>query len=1065
MDPLTTLSGDPLLNTATPEKDITVSGQIMDENGSPLPGATVEVKGTYIGTVTDAQGHFSFSISNDATALVVSFVGYRSQELTLGNTTVFNVVMQPDLTSLDEVVVTALGIKREERSLSYSVQEIEGAGLTSNGQTNMINSLSGQVAGLQVTGNTSMGSSARITLRGVNSLTGNNQPLFVIDGTPVDNSNFNFSGTENGDGGVDYGNALQDINPNDIESVSVLKGATAAALYGSRASNGVVLITTKSGKNSTRRFEVSINSTTTFDRVNILPDYQNDYGQGSTPSFIELDNGQRAVQTRSITSWGPRFEGQMVRHWDSFIPGAPEFGELRPWTANPDNVRDFYETGITTMNNIAILGNTEAGNFRFSYGNTYQDDIVPFGENIRHNFNLVTDIALNEQLSIGANVNYIYAQLKNRPNVGNYTREISHPVQHVFLWSGRQIDWNRSRQIFTEDGTVRQWNMVSENNISSAFWDNPYWILNISGNEQQRNRVLGNVRISYQINPSLKISGFVRSDFYTDLREDWNDIGGREISFFQKELFDVREFNYELLGEYAKDLNENFSISGIFGANYRRNRIQRDYGATNGGLSVPGFLSLQASLQRPNIVDFLSEQEVASIYGSFSLGFKDLVYMDGSLRNDWSSTLPVDNNAYLYPSLGASFIFSELVSQSTLLSYGKARVSFAQVGNDTDPYRIGLVYASLQSIGDQPSFTVPNTLNNTDLRPEITNSFEYGLSLKLLNSRISLDATYYDNVTRDQIIPIPVSGTSGFFTNIINAGKVKNRGIELQLLATLIENQGGFSWDMGFNYARNNNEVEALAEGITTLEIDSRNPNVNGQGFKPVTINAEIGQPYGQMIGSGYVRNDRGEILVDNNGFFERAEGVVIGNIMPDYFGGVTSTLRYKNISLFGLVDYKIGGDVFSITNQDGAFSGTPAFTAGTNDLGNPVRNPVSEGGGIIAAGVLQDGTPNNRRVEAQNYWQSIGNFNGLDEPFVFDASYVKLREVRLSYTLPETFLEKLPFRRCSLDVFSRNVAILHRNARNIDPEVALGSGNIQGIEASKLPSTRSLGFSVQLGF
>nr|WKN39217.1 SusC/RagA family TonB-linked outer membrane protein [Tunicatimonas sp. TK19036] len=1035
----------------TLEKNI--SGIVTDEDGIGLPGVNVLIKSTAIGTITDIEGSFELSAPDSASTLIFSFVGYMTKEVDINNQSNVNVVLQSDARELSEVVVTALGIEREERSLGYAVQEIRTEGIEEARETNIVNSLQGRVAGVQIAGSSgNIGGSSRILIRGASSVSGNNQPLFVVDGTPIDNSNFNSDDTEKANGGIDYGNAAQDLNPDDIASISVLKGPSAAALYGSRAANGVILITTKSGK-GTDGIGVSVNSNTTFSEVYILPDYQNEYGGGYKQVF-DMYNGEPIVATQADESWGPRLDGRLVRQWYSFYPDDPDYGQMTPWVAHPDNVRNFYETGVNLSNNVAISAGGEKVSARLSYTNLDQSGVFPFSDLKRNTFSLSTDANITDKLKASVRLNYIKSKVNGRPVTGDYIGDGAQSVQSSFnTWFERQIDLDRLKNTKTADGLQRLWNLSGPEDLTPFYWNNPYWELQEASNQDQRERVFGNVSLSYQLNDHLNLTGWVRTDFYDDRREAWTPVGHVNISSYSEDIRKVNETNYEFLAQYTRDLlGNNVSLTANLGANRRVQTLYSNEAKTNGGLSVPYFYTLEASKDRPTIRDFSSERMVNSVYGSMNLGFKDIVYVDASLRNDWSSTLPITDNSYLYPAFSGSLVFSELVPELDFLSFGKVRAGWARVGNDTDPYRLYQIYEPFGSFGSTPLFTVPNTLNNTQLKPEITTSYEAGIELRFFNNRVGLDATYYQNVATNQIIQLPVSGTSGNEFNIVNAGKMTNDGVELMLNAVPLELGSGFVWEVVVNFAKNNNKVVSLAEGQENYQLADHR----------VTINARVGEPYGTIVGDGFKVNENGERLVDSEGYYVREFGKVLGNVMADYTGGIMNSFSYKGFSLSGLIDFQKGGDLFVGTRAVGVYAGLLSETVGMNDRGVPMRNPVDENGGIRAEGVLESGQENTQYVEAVDFLKDV---SGIDEYSIFDASFIKLRELRFGYTFPRRFFESTPIQSVSFSLVGRNLALLYTKVPHVDPETTLGSGNVQGVENSQLPSTRSLGFNVNVKF
>lgn len=1028
--------------------DKALSGVVSDEENLPIPGVSVVVKGTTIGTSTDASGRFTLTVPDNANLLVFSFIGFDSREVPIGNQSTFNVTLTSQ--ELLEVVVTALGIKREERSLGYAVQEVNAKGMTEARETNFVNALQGKIAGVQISGASgNIGGSSRILIRGASSVSGNNQPLFVVDGTPIDNSNFNSIATQTANGGIDYGNAAQDVNPDDIESVSVLKGPSAAALYGSRASNGVLLITTKSGKRE-KGIGLSFNSNTTFNNVFILPDYQNEYGGGYKQSF-DLYQGQPMVATQADESWGPRLDGRMVRQWESFFPDSPLFGQLTPWVANPDNVRNFYETGITSSNNIALSSGNETGAIRLSYTNMNQTGTMPFSDMTRHSLSVSGNSELTSKLKSTVKVNYVNSQVSGRPVTGDYVGNAAQSVQSSFnTWFQRQLDLEPMKQMYAADGSQRLWNISGPENLSPFYWNNPYWELKEASNRDVRERVFGHVSLSYEFNENFKVTGWARTDFYDFRMESWVPIGHVNISSYLEDIRKLNENNFEFLAQYNKNIGSDFSLNLNVGANKRKQKYYQNYGMTQGGLSVPYFYSLESSIDRPLIEDIYSQLEVNSIYGSTTMGFRDIFYLDATIRNDWSSTLPLDNNSYLYPSVAGSFIFSELLGIDRLLSFGKLRAGWAQVGNDTDPYRLYQTYQPLPAVGSNPLFTVPNTLNNNALKPEISTSYEFGTEFRFLNDRLRLDATYYNISSTNQIILLPVSSTSGNDFNVVNAGNMLNKGVEFVVAGTPISRKSGLSWDITLNVGRNRNEVIELAQGQDNFRLANHR----------VSINARVGEPYGTIMGTGFALDENGQRLVDNEGFYVREFGKVLGNVLADYTGGINNAFSYKGFTLNALIDFQKGGEMFSGTSSVGTYSGLTVETVGLNEKGNPVREPVADGGGVLSKGVLQSGEPNTRYVEAVDYWKDLSS---IHEAHIFDASFVKFRELRFGYTFPQQLFQRLPVQNISLSFVGRNIALLYSKVPHVDPETTLGSGNIQGLENSQLPSMRSLGFNLNI--
>jgi TonB-linked SusC/RagA family outer membrane protein len=1019
----------------------TVSGRVTGPDGAPLPGVTVVEQGTTNGISTTSDGNYSLTVQEGAT-LVFSFIGFANQEVSIaGRPNTIDIRMATDTRQLSEVVVTALGIQREERSLGYAVQEISGGALDRAREVNVVNSLSGKVAGVQVTGASgNMGGSSRILIRGANSIAGNNQPLFVIDGVPIDNTTYTTTNQARGASGYDYGNMAQDINPDDIESVSVLKGPSAAALYGTRASNGVILITTKSGR-GTQGIGVTVNSGVTFDNVFILPKYQNEFGGGLGPfTPYNLPAGQHPDAYFAMDeSWGPRLDGRLVRQWYSYYEGDPDFGQATPWVPSPNNIRDFFETGTTFNNNVAVQGGNEKTNFRLSYTNLEQKFVLPNSRLGRNTLAFSGGSNLTDKLSVGVSANYVSSAAKGRPGTGYSGQNV---MQQFNQWSQRQMSMDKLREYRGVGGIQRTWNITSASDLTPKYSDNPYWTRYENYQNDSRERVFGNFNVSYAFTDWLKLTGRVMNDSYTDRREERIAVGSQAIPQYMEAVREFRETNSDLILNLNRDFGEAFSLNAFVGGNRMYTRYNLNQGDTQGGLSVPGFYNLRNSNGPVLVTDNTSERAINSVFGSASLGYQDMLYLDMTLRNDWSSTLPRENNSYMYPSATASFVFTELGPLRDLpaLDFGKIRVGWAQVGNDTDPYRLLTTYSALQPFGSSPRFTVPNAQNNPDLRPERTTSWEVGADLRFLDNRIRLDVTYYDSYTIDQIFPVDISASSGFRSTIINAGRMENNGVEVILNLSPIRTPD-FNWDITFNWARNRNRVVELIEGVNTFLI--------GTAPFGITVNARAGEPYGTMTGRTFVYDEQGRKVVGANGLYQVTSGVeVLGNVVPDWTGGINNRFSYKGINASFLIDGQRGGNLYSISNMFGKYSGMYEETVAGN-----IREL-----GVIADGVKADGSPNDTRVAASSFFQSMYPIAGAH---VYDASFIKLREATIGYTFPDRLFGNTPFRGVTISAVGRNLALLLRKIPHVDPEAALSATNIQGIEGAQLPSVRSIGFNV----
>ena len=1031
-------------------QDRTISGTVTGaDSGEALPGVNVIVKGTNQGTVTDIEGNYNLSVAEGAETLSFSFIGYQTKDVLINGQSQIDVQLGSDTKQLSEVVVTALGIERDERSLGYAVQEIDGEALNKVNEANIVNSLQGRVSGVQITGNSGgLGGSSRILIRGANSVAGQNQPLFVVDGVPLDNSNFNSANQQRGGSGYDYGNAAQDIDPNSIESVSVLKGASAAALYGNRAANGVIMITTKKGSQR-EGLGVNVSSQVLFQDVLVLPNFQNSYGGGAGP-FLQNADGQNVALFAVDESWGPRLDGRPARQWYSYYPETiPEFaGQATPWVAHPDNIRDFYQTGLQNTNSLSLDGGNEIGTFRLGYTNMNSRGIMPNSELSRNTVNFNGSLKLSEKFTTSVGVNYVRTDAVGRPQqgYGNVIVQFNHFGQ-------RQLDMNLLDQYWiTPTGEQRTWNRISAANPTPRYADNPYWIRRKNFQNDDRQRVYGNVNLSYEFTDWLTLTGRVLHDYYTDRREERIADGSTAQSSYIEDVREVRETNADLILTADKNLNDNLSLTGLVGVNTRFNSLYRNYGETNGGLSVPDFFNLENSSDRPTIDDLLEERRINSVFGSATLGWRDIVYLEGTLRNDWSSTLPDGNNSFLYPSVGGSFVFSSLASleNSPTLSYGKIRASYAQVGNDTDPYRTTLTYGPRDNFGPNPSFRVPLTRNNVNLRPEQTNSYEFGVETRFFQNRLGLDVTYYNSISTDQIFEVPVSGATGYTAQIVNAGEVSNTGVEVLLTATPVATED-FEWNVTLNWARNRNRLEELTADQSTYQIS---PGIFG-----ASIVAIEGQPLGTLYGRDFEYDGNGNKIVDSRGRYVASDSLrPIGTALADWVGGITNTLTYKGISLSFLIDGRRGSDIYSLTNVFGKYSGMMEETAadGIREqwlIADGVQNVAEEGETPVYE-------TNTTAVDPQTFFSNLFS-NGAAG--TYDASFVKLREVSLSYRLPNGLFNNT-LRNVSLSLIGRNLAMLYKKIPHIDPESVASSSNAQGVEGGALPSLRSYGFSVSFG-
>jgi TonB-linked SusC/RagA family outer membrane protein len=1029
-----------LLSMESLAQDKTLKGRITSRSdGAGLPGANVLIKGTDRGSTTNANGEFTLSSPANA-VLVVSYIGYKPMEMAVGSKSFIELTLEEDASNLNEVVVTALGITREKKALGYAVQEVKGSQLTQARTTNFVNSLSGKIAGVQVTGsNGAPGSSSRILIRGASSIGSNNQPLFVVDGVPIDNSNFG-SGT-----GVDYGNASSSINPDDIDNISVLKGPSAAALYGSRGANGVILITTKSGR-GTKGIGVSVNSNTAFDNAFRQPDWQNEYGQGNKGQFSFVDGTGKGVNDGVDESWGPKMDGRLIPQFDSPI-AADGTRTPTPWVPHPNNVNQFFQTGRTLTNNISVTGGNEKGDFRMSFTDLNQTGILPNTDYKRRTISLNAGWNLTDKLSVRATGNYVKDGSDNRTNWGLY-----------FIWFGRQVDMEKL-QNYQAPNSIYQYNW------NYNYWTNPYYFLNLSTRANDKDRIYGNLSATYKFTPWLSLTARTGTDVYEDRRKTKNAAridnlnGAKQYDSYNEEQIFIRESNSDFLLNAAHKFGQ-FDVTANIGGNHRTNYAQRNYmGATE--LAIPRVWNLGNSRQAKVAENSYTEKTVNSVYASANIGFRNYLFIDLTARNDWSSALPASNRSYFYPSAAVSAVLTDMFNvTSPVLSFAKVRAGIARVGNDTDPYRLIQSYRYENPWGSTPSLSENNAMLNAYLKPELTNSYEIGAEVKLWNNRVGLDVTYYDKESFNQILDVNVSQASGFNSKLLNAGKLQNRGIEVQLSATPVK-VGAFKWDVVVNWARNQNKVVELAEGLTTYQLNtSYNPltqTTSTNSFRGMSVEARVGQPYGTFFGQGFLRDPSGNIIYDKSGYPQLdPTRRILGNFTPKWIGGFQNTFSYKSLSLSTLIDVRNGGDIFSQTVNIGRYTGVLKETL------------VGREEGIVGQGVVNTGTaenpiytPNTTRITSEEWHKKYYSLTN-NEATIFDGSFVKLREVKLTYVLAGKVFKSLPFRDIAVSVVGRNLALLHSNVPHIDPETSYYiDSNLQGIENGQVPTTRTVGFNI----
>jgi len=1049
------------------------SSTVIDNEGQPVAFAAINEVGTDNYTTTNENGNFTLSSNSTNFTLKITSIGFEPLELQIANGNLPDpVIMQVSSEALDEVIVTALGIERERQSLVSSVTEIDSEQLTDVTVPNVINSLSGQVAGVQITnGSSGVGSSSRIVIRGENSLGGSNQPLFVVDGVPINNEQITSDLINDGAlQEVDYGTGASEISPDDIASISVLKGAGSAALYGARAANGVILITTKRGKNN-RGFGVSTNSSLTIETLLTLPDYQNVYGGGSNGEYA-FENGIGAgINDGGISSYGPRLDqGLLIPQFDSpsvDINGNPvrggdviartfpdgSFTEITPtpWVSRPDNVRDFFETGVTYQDNIAISSGWEQGSARLSYSSLRNEGILPNTDLKRDGISISLDQELSEDFRINTFLNYINTRSNNRPNLG-YGYE---NVMYGFNWTGRQTNISSLRDYWQagQEG-------VQHFDFNYLWLTNPYLTLFENTNSFSKNRILGNVSATYDITDKLSLKVRAGLDSYNDDREFRRAVSTNRNpkGTYREDNVNFRELNTDFLITYQDSFNEDWDYTLTAGGNRFDQHIKYQF-AEASQLALPGIYTLANSATPLKGDSQNFEKRINSLYGTGNLSYKDQVYLDLTFRNDWSSTLPSDNNSFAYYSAGFSYVISNMFEMPEAISFLKLRGSVASVGNDTDPYQNAQNFLTNQNYGSNFRVTNETVLKNINLKPERLNAYEIGTEAWFFDGRLQTDFSAYQNVSIDQIISRPVSSTSGFLNYNVNGGEVRTRGFEAALSGKIIENQN-FSWKSSVNYSTFESEVTELPEGVTQFVTGTADVFGGSGGSNSVFYIAREGGKVGDMYGTGFVQVD-GETLYNSNGLpVQDNELRLLGNYNPDFTMGFNNSFSYKGFNLNILFDWRSGGTIVSRTKALGSTSG--------------VLEETLEGreNGFTGEGVTNVGTPENPQyapnttsVPASQFYNNFYD-RGNEASALYDASYVKLRQVSLYYNLSENFVKSIGFQSIKLGLVGSNLLLFTENP-HFDPELnALQGRNIvYGVEDMSYPSTRSFGMSLKTQF
>ncbi|NLR94366.1 SusC/RagA family TonB-linked outer membrane protein [Flammeovirga agarivorans] len=1053
-----------------------ITGQVFsEEDNISLPGVNVRVKGTNYGTITDITGNYSLNVDTGDT-LVFSYIGMVSKEISIANQKVVDVSLEVEVEHLKEVVVTALGISREKESLSYATQGVEGESLTEVKQADVITNLAGRVAGVQITGADSPTGTSRVVIRGATSLTKDNQPLYVVDGVPID--------SEGGDTGVslaggsdniDYGGATSFINPEDIADIQVLKGANAAALYGSRAANGVIMITTKKSSSANESWGVTYGLNYQIREITQYPDFQNVYGAGSntrvgsSQNHFDYETGLPDLYNFR-RSWGAPMVGQEVLSYN---------GQVGTYDAQPNNIKDFFQRGRNITNNLTLQKKGEKGSLYLSYSNMDATDIIE-GSNlqVRNTFNVRTTRKFTKYLEADVKVTYVSEKTTNRIQKNGSEKN----PYNSFIYMHRNVKLEELSPWKDEFG-----NEIGQ--VEDFF--NPYWAMNENKNEDTQERFLPVVSLKSKISKDLNVRVRVGGDVRMRKGYVFSNMGAAldPDGMYQMINRNTQVWNYEGFINYKKRFGkiDFFATAGA-------SRFDKSIDFTNSVINtliVPDVPSASNAATLPIVTQGVDNKRIHSVFATSSIGYNNVIYLDLSARNDWSSSLPEGHNSYFYPSLGTSFVFTNALDiGSSVLSFGKIRGSIAQVGNDTGFNELNNTFNYGGNYNGMAWVTNQTMLRNPDLRPETTNSWEIGSELKFFNNRISLDATYYNNRTYDQIIRIDLPSGAGYQTKMINAGEIQNRGVELTLGVSPVQTNN-FQWDMMVNWSKNISKVNSLyKDPASGAELD----RIEYRGYSTVSVNAEVGYPFGVIRGEKWLTDDEGNKLVSPDGLPIANPNQILGNAQPDWLGSINNSFRFKNFDLSFLIDVKMGGDLYSVSRSKAETWGNTANTVeGREDYwfsSIVLGENASERNGDGLYGTEYDDSERSKGILLDAYeavqnpetgeWEKVGknttyvspqNFfqtgtSNAKEFNLYDASYVKLRQVSIGYNIPKSFLKRLKIEAAKVSAVGRNLWIIYQNTpHGLDPEAASYSGNGQGIELGSLPPTSSLGLDFRVSF
>lgn len=1047
----------------------TITGTVKDTDGNTIPYVNIVLTGTLNGTTTNENGIYTIDVPNLSGALEFSVLGYETKIITINNRRTIDIILGDSSEVLDEVVLTALGLKRETKELGYVVQSLDAKGVTEVKSVNFLDNLSGKLAGVTINqGATGVGSSSKITIRGEASFS-NNNPLFIVDGVPINNNSvFNFTNeAAAGFQEIDFGNGAMEVNPDDIAEVSVLKGPSAAALYGTRASNGVIIIETKSGKNS-KGLGISYNTSFFVDSAFQLPDFQNEYGQGNSGEFAFVDGLGGGTNDLITYSWGPRLDvGNLIPQYDSPVT-LPDGTVVRggdtalysgipitptEFRSQPDNLKNFYETGTTLINNIAISNGFDTGNYRLSFTDLRSESIIPGVDLDRQTVSARLNFQPIDKLRINSSISYINSNSDNRPSNGYGSENANYSL---VAWGPRSLNIENLKN-YWQPGLEG----IQQYSYNYTFFDNPYFILKENRNSFNRDRVFGNISASYDITDHLTATVRTGMDYSSELRQLRRAYSSNRFAnggYAEHDVF-YREVNTDFLINYTNQFN-NFNIDVSLGGNRLDQKAFTSQSQTT-SLAQPGIFRLSNAASPIEVFEFESNKRINSFYGLAKIGYKDFLFLDVTGRNDWSSALAtpfsVDNTSFFYPSVSSSFIVYKVVNLPEVISFAKLRASWAQVGNDTDPYQTTGAFVAQTPFNGQPTFSNSNTIANADLVPELTSSFEVGADLRFFNDQLRFDVSYYNALTKDQIISLPIGISSGYTQQVVNGGEVRSKGLEVIVGVSPIISQN-FKWNSTLNFSTNRSTVESLPqdEGRLTLAYSRIYDSQN----QTVFLQAEEGGRVGDLYGTGYLKNENGDfILTDEGRYIPDNELQKLGNYNPDFMLGFNNQFNYKNWNMGFLLDWRQGGIIVSRTRALGNVGGQLAETAFRPETG------------IVPEGVVNTGTDDNPvyeantvAVSAESYYRQFYDRNH-EENNTYDASFLKLRQLSIGYTFNNLSLFNQDAT-LSLSLIGKNLFAITENP-HFDPEqlAVQGQGFISGVEDMSYATTRSIGFKAGFNF